>query len=297
MKKVGIILVNYNGTEDTIECIKSIEESSYKNYKIVVVDNKSLLENLSDLQTFVAQNDNVKLIKSENNLGFAGGNNIGIEFAIDTLNVDYVLLLNNDTLIEKNTIDELLKPFDEEQGCGIVGAKILYYPDIDRIWYAGGKINWKTFTSLHYGEGEIDNGKYDNLSKVDFITGCVMMIKRQVIDDVGYLPEEYFMYYEDMDYCIATSEKNYSLYYNPKAIVYHKVSASSGGEDSPFSIKYGTRNRIYFMKKYKNKVTKTCFLGAKMYFYITRLIKVIINIFTLKFQNNKAIFLGLTDNM
>lgn len=294
MEKVSIILVNYNGSKDTIECIESILKSTYKNFCIIIVDNKSYKYEFDLLNNYILSENNSKiiLIKGDYNLGFAGGNNIGIKEALK-LNSDYVFLLNNDTLIEKNTIEYILRDINNIKNCGIIAPKICYYPDTKRIWYAGGRINWRKCVTIHLGEKKIDNGNYDKIKKTDFITGCAMFIKLDVVKKVGFMPKEYFMYFEDVDYCEMIKKAGYYLYFDGNAKIYHKVSASSGGEESAFSIEYGTRNRKYFITKYKKEMGIFNYISSMFYLYLTRIIKIIIFAFKGDTDKMHAVINGL----
>ncbi len=262
-EKIFIILLNYKGYDDTVECIKSLENINYKNYKIVVVDNNSPDNSYTKL--YKEFGEAYIFIKARENGGFAKGNNLGIKYAIDH-GADYILLLNNDTLVHKDLIEELLKPFKEEENLGLTTGKIYYEEKRDTLWFAGGVFNEKRFYGMHLGQGHKDNGDYDKPGEITFSTGCLMMIRKEVFYKLGYLPEEYFMYYEDVDFCIKLREAGYRLWYNPRAIIYHKVSASTGGEESPFALEWNTRNRIILSKKYKKNL---------MFFYITRVIVVL----------------------
>lgn len=290
--KVIIILLNYCGTEDTLNCIASLEQIEYDNYEILVVDNASP-DNSYEILKEALKDTPHTLLKSEFNGGFAKGNNIGIEYAMNH-GADYVLLLNTDTLVEKDFLTNLMECYENYPEAGIVGSKILYESKRDYIWYGGGDIDFKRFYGYHYGEKHRDEGQYDKECEVNFITGCVMLIGRDVIKKVGGLPEEYFMYFEDADYCVQVKDAGYKLYYCPNAIVYHKVSASTGGEESPFGIKWGTRNRIIFMSKFKNKVSKINYLKANIFFYLTRIIKALSYFSHGKFEKVKALKEGIT---
>ena len=149
----------------------------------------------------------------------------------------------------------------------------MYNPQKNIIWYGGGYIDWFKFIGVHNGMRQLDNGQCDDEKEIDFMTGCSMLIKREVFEKAGLLSEDYFMYFEDLDFCVKLRNAGYKIWYNPKAIIYHKVGLSSGGEESPFSIEWGTRNRLLFMKKYKNHVSIFKFLLSKMFFYSTRVIK------------------------
>ncbi len=286
---LAIILLNYNGYKDTINCINSIKKSQkIYNYKIIVVDNNSTDNSLE----FLEKIENIKLIKSNSNDGFAAGNNIGIKYALDN-NYKYILLLNNDTEIDSLALFNLLESADSDDKIGIMGARIMYFNNKELINYCGGKIDWLSCTAVHYNI----NQPYINLSKgssvyTDFITGCCMLIKAEVFKNVGMLPEEYFMYYEDADFCVKVKEKGYELGLCENAIIYHKVSASSGGNQSAFSIKWATRNRMLFMKKYK-KYTKGVF--SWLFFYVTRIIVSFIYIFSGKIDLFKAMLSGIKE--
>lgn len=270
-KRVSIILLNYKGTKDTLECIKSLEEIDYDNFDIIVVDNNSPDDSYEVLKRELGEKHT--LIKAEDNGGFAKGNNLGVRHALKN-GSDFVLLLNNDTLVEKDFLTEIMRCYETHEKVGIVSCKILYESRRDLIWFGGGELNLKRFYGAHYGEGEKDSNKFDQEKEITFATGCVMLVPRQVIEKVGYLPEEYFMYYEDADYCLRVQEEGYKIYYCPKARVYHKVSASTGGEASPMAIKLNTRNRMIFMEKFKQKVSNSAYKKAKCFFYATRLIKI-----------------------
>ncbi|MBZ9625467.1 glycosyltransferase family 2 protein [Clostridium sp. FP2] len=242
---IYIILLNYNGYKDTIECVRSIEKINYKNYRIVIVDNNSKDGSEKILK---GEFKKYKIIQTNSNKGFAGGNNIGIKYAIQE-GAQYVLLLNNDTLVEveflTNLIDETL---NVEEKPGISIGKIYYNHGIRRIWYAGGGINYFKGESFQIGCGETDNGQYDRKKNVDFATGCMMLIDKEVIEKVGYLSEEYFLYYEDTDYCMKVSKAGYKILYCPKSLIYHKVSASTVVLSETYQF-YMCRNRYLFIKR------------------------------------------------
>jgi GT2 family glycosyltransferase len=269
LPSIYIILINYNGYKDTIECVQSLRKINYENYKIIIVDNASTDDSIFHLKNSLKE---CILIESKYNFGFAGGNNLGIQYALKT-NAEYILLLNNDTIVEPNFLGNMIEPLYNDKNIGIVGSKIMYYPQKNVIWYGGGKIDWFKFVGVHFGMKEIDKGQCDNSKEIDFMTGCCMLIKKEVFEKVGLLADEYFMYFEDVDYCVRSKQAGYKIWYNHKAVIYHKVGLSAGGEESPFSIKWGTRNRILFMKKYRNKTSILNFACSFLFFYTTRIIK------------------------
>lgn len=269
-KKVSIILLNYKGTKDTLSCIESLEKIEYDNFEIIIVENDSPDDSYEVLSEAIGNKHT--LVKSPSNGGFAKGNNIGINYALEK-GTDFVLLLNNDTLVEKDFLREMVNCYHKNKAVGMVGCKILYESRRDLIWYGGGELNLKRFYGLHHGEGQKDCEEFNIEKEVTFNTGCVMLIPREVIQKVGTLPEEYFLYYEDVDYSLTVQEAGYRIFYCPRAVVYHKVSASTGGEESPFAVEWNTRNRIIFMNKFKHKVSRLEFFKAKSFFYSTRIIK------------------------
>lgn len=250
-ENICIILVNYNGYDDTVECIKSIENSDYDNYKIVLVDNGSKDKNKILNDSYI--NNVADVIISEENLGFSGGNNLGIKYAQEKYNPEYYLLLNNDTVITKDTISNLKKGFDFDSKAGIITGKIYYFSKPQTIWAAGGKFNFNTGIADQPELGKIDDGvKYENTCEVSFATGCTMLISRQVIHTVGYLEENYFLYAEDTDYCCRVLNAGFKIVYVGKALIYHKVSASTGRQ-SNMQQYYMFRNNCYIIKKYCNR--------------------------------------------
>jgi len=266
MKKISIILLNYNGYDDTIACIESLKKNTNNlNYEIIVVDNDSTDDSFQKLSNV----DGITLLDSGNNGGFSYGNNVGIKFAIDN-GADYIYLLNNDTIVNDNTISNLYEVM-ETSDIDILGSRIMYYDNQDLIQYLGGTINWNKVTAIHNYEREKYDFQIDNIIETDFITGCSMFIKRNVFEKIGLLPEEYFMYCEDLDFCIKAKESNLKLAVCTNSVVYHKVSSSSGGENTPFSLKWGNRNRYIIMNKYK-KYTN---FYTKIIFYLTRYILIV----------------------
>ena len=261
MSKVGIILVNYNGFNDTIKCIESLSQITYPEYAIIVVDNNSSDDSYEQLSKLDIQN--YFLIKSDENVGFSGGNNIGINYA-KILQCEYVLLLNNDTLVDKDFLSALVSCAEKNDNCVAVTGKIYYACDKKRIWYAGGSFNQITGRSVHYGIHSIDNGQFDSEKEVSFITGCCMLMPMELIDQVGLMEEKYFLYCEDIDYCCRIRAKELKMVYDPKAIIYHKVSASTGKLHN-LSTYYTVRNKRIIIDNYLSGINK---IIARMYNYL-----------------------------
>ncbi len=243
--KVAIIIVNWNGLKDTHECLDTVKKISYSNYEVVVVDNGSEKYDADILEKIFK--DEIIIIRSRENLGFAGGNNIGMRYALER-GAEYILLLNNDTAVDKNFLSEMVDAASADKNIGMVGPKIYFYSDLNRIWFAGGKINRLLTKGEMVGYGQIDKGQYDTAKETDFITGCCLLVKKQVIEKIGFLPEEYFLYYEDTDWCLNARRNGFKCVYAPKAEIWHKASVGLG-LGSPAYIYYNIRNGLLLAKR------------------------------------------------
>ncbi|MCX0371808.1 glycosyltransferase family 2 protein [Clostridium perfringens] len=295
-KKVSIILVNYNTANDVIECLKSLSSIDYKNFDVIIVDNNSKKEEVKRLENIVVKYSWAELVKSGKNGGFAFANNIGINIA-KKRNSDYILLLNSDTEVKPDFLGYLVDAIERDFSKNAISVgKINYYFDKNKIWYAGGVIDWNKYIGKHIGENEIDNGQFNITKKVDFATGCVMLINAKLNININ-LPEEYFMYYEDVDFSARIIELGYNIIYEPKSVIYHKVGASGGGEGSPFTLKWSNRGRYIFMNKYKHNVSKIRFQFIKLKFYITRFIKVLDMLVKMEPNKAKAIIIGTIEGI
>ena len=243
--KVAIILLNWNRFLDTVECIESVYKIDYANYKIIVVDNGSNDDSVRNLR---GRFDQIHLIENRNNLGYAEGNNVGIRHALKN-GVDYVWLLNNDTVVDPHALTAMIDLAVRNREIGILGSKIYYFDKPDILWFAGATIDWKRAISAHIGRLEKDVGQYENEKEVERVTGCSMLIRREVLENVGLFDEKFFLYAEEVDLCVRARKKGYRNYYVPKSIVYHKVSISSGESSGPVFDYYNTRNFLYLIWK------------------------------------------------
>lgn len=243
---VAIILVNYNGFKDTVECVESIRKIDYPNYRIVVVDNGS--DEVPNKDQILYLQENTHYISIENNLGFSGGNNVGILWSIKK-GYPYILLLNNDTIVSSQLLDILVHAAEEKEKVGIIGGKILFYQSPDRIWFGGGALNTKYGHGSHEDYGQHNQKDTGEIRRVTFLTGCLMFIPKDVFIDIGLLNEDYFLYAEDTDFCCRVMNKGYNLWFCENSLVYHKVSASTG-KGSAKTQYYMLRNSLYLSKKY-----------------------------------------------
>ena len=296
-KSVGVVLLNWNGVELTIACIESLLCGLLIPDHIVVVDNAST-DGSADM--IEAKFQQVQIIRNAENLGFAGGNNIGIQQLIKQ-NVDYIWVLNNDTEIDKKCLDELVKFMAGEPGVSGCCGKILYDNPHDKIWYAGATLNKYTLKSKHRGELEIDKGQYNDPDATPFITGCCMFVRKLAWKCVGGFDEQFFAYSEDLDWCLRAGNLGLKLRYVPRAIIYHKVSATfkktttqkSGGTSSPFAIYLVSRNRMFLIRKHAKNgfqfLVSTILYFTWNFYYGTALI------FLLRINKLKSLTKGIID--
>lgn len=272
---VGVILLNYKGLTDTLECIGSLKNINTSNFsmKIIVVDNDSQdgsAQKLSKLK-------GIEFIKSSSNTGFSGGNNIGIKEALRE-NLTYVLILNNDTYTDKSFLKELISAAKYGD---IITPKIYFAPGYEFhkerysknqkgkvIWYAGGEIDWNNILGRHLGVDEIDRGQHQKRKNIEFATGACMLVKSEVFKKIGFLDEAYFLYLEDMDFSVRAIRAGFKIIYEPKSVLWHKNASASGGSGSSLQNYFISRNRLLFAFKYapirtKFSLVKHIFLQAK----------------------------------
>lgn len=271
MKIVWIILVNYNSDENIGLCLSSIKNLRRDTYslEVVIVDNKSKENSLLFLKKFIkSEIPYAKLIESKKNMGFSGGNNIGINYAVKN-NADYVILLNPDTKVDKNLVEELLSEMEKDNQVGIVVPKIYFEKGFEFhkekytkdqlgkvIWYAGGKIDWDNVIGFHRGVDEVDKEQYDTILETELATGCCMLVKTEIFKKVGLLDERYFLYYEDADFSMRVKKSGYRIQFVPKAVLWHKNAGSTGGSGSDLQDYFITRNRMLFARTYASVKSK-----------------------------------------
>jgi len=261
--KVVIVVLNWNGKRVTVECLESLNEIDYTNYEILLVDNGSTD---GSQECFRARYPEIALLENKANLGFAEGNNVGIRRAIDW-HADYVLLLNNDTSVNEGFLSELVRVAESNSRIGFVGPKI-YYDDChgqrDVIAFAGGHINLWIGKARNIGDGEKDRGQYDDIKEVSYIQGACFLAKREVVQRIGLLDSTLFAYWEETDWCMRGCRAGYSSVFVPRAKIWHKIAASSGGVRSTY---YMTRNLFWFMKKHAARKQYHSFL---VYFFFVQ---------------------------
>ena len=267
--KIGIVIVNYNGEKYQNDALKTIYESSYDNFEVVIVDSGSKDNSIAMAKELYPH---VHYLLQEENVGVAKGNNIGIHYAIEELKTDYVLLLNNDIELHKDTIRYLMETANPDT---IVVPKIYYYDPKDMLWFAGGAMVWKKGESEHWGNFETDCGQYDVQKTITYSPTCCMLIHKSVFERVGFIDETVFMYFDDTDFCARVNKAGITILYVPKAVLWHKVSSAGGGSDSKVQVYYMTRNKLYYMNKHKSDLK----FPARIFTYSKFLIKYVISPF------------------
>ena len=275
--KVYCIVLNWNGEKYISETIESLlkVDSSGIDFTIVVVDNDS---SDSSVNLITKKYKQVILINNPTNMGYAAGNNIGIKYAIKN-DADYILIVNSDVIVDKNILAEFIKGVKKYPNAGIFGSKIYFAPGFEYhkeryetkdignvIWYAGGIIDWKNVIATHRGVDAVDNGQFDIDLEVDFITGAVMFVKRDVFMKVGLFDVKYAFYYEENDLCQRAVKSGYKLMYLPQARSWH-ANAQSTGIGSPLQDYFISRNRLMFGLKYAPIIAKQALIRESLRIY------------------------------
>jgi len=269
MQKIAVVTVNYNTADDTTAFLHSLKQVKIPDIELstIVVDNGSdeaykLPENLK----------NTSLIRSETNTGFSGGYNIGMKEALKQ-GADYILIVNNDTVMDPDMITNLLKVLESDPKIGLTTPKIYfakghefhkdrYKPhELGKVfWYAGGRTDWNNVMSIHRGIDEVDHGQYDKTEEIDFASGCCMLFKREVLEKVGLLDDRYFLYFEDADLNERVKRGGYKVYYVPSAKLIHINAASTGGAGNVLHDYFITRNKMLFGMTYAPVRTKVALI-------------------------------------
>lgn len=243
--RIVVIILNWNGLDDTLECLHSVMRIDYPSYDIYVADNGSTDGSIPGIR---AQFPALKLIENGANLGFAEGNNRAIQQAIDT-DAEFVLLLNNDTVIDSNLLSAFVRAAEMFPDGGVFGPKIYHYGEKEKIWYAGGYWDASTLSFEEKGAGCRDEGQFDQLAETEWVIGCAMFIRADVFRKIGLLEAKFFLNSEEIDFCSRAQRAGFSCVFVPDAQVWHKISVSFGGEHSPMKEYFSARNRLLWAKR------------------------------------------------
>jgi len=290
---VSIISVNYNQEEATLEMLESLEHSDYPNFEVILVDNGSKVDpGPSVLSRFPG----TKYIRSEENLGFAGGNNLALPLAKG----DYLFYINNDTEIIPGVIKQLVYQFRNLPNLGLISPKILYHPSVAQgrenlIQYAGTTaVHPLTARNKTFGEGQIDNGQFRMAETTAYAHGAAMMCSREVIEKVGALPELFFLYYEELDWCEQITRAGYQIYIDPSVGIFHKESLAVG-RDSPMKTYFLNRNRLLFVRRNRSFFQILGYLIFLVCFTIPK--NTLVHLLKGEFGHIKALFKALFWNV
>lgn len=284
--KIFVVILNWNGKEFILQCLDSVRKlkTNGGELEIVVVDNAStdgsaelVEQRYKDLPAGKAS---IKILRNKENLGFAEGNNVGIKYALED-SADFVLILNPDTIVDKDLIVQLIKVHKSDHQIGVVGPKIYFAPGYEFhkerykpeergrvIWYAGGLMDWQNVLASHRGVDEVDVGQYNRIEETDFISGCAMLVRKEVFDKIGLLDAKYFLYWEDNDFCQRAKKAGFKLIYVPEVKMFH-LNAGSSASGSPLQEYYITRNRLLFGLRYASLRTKLALIKESFKLLIT----------------------------
>lgn len=240
-----IIILNWNGWRDTLACVASCRKLTWQNYRIVIVDNGS-----SDGSEAILRREltDIEIIQAGDNLGFAGGNNIGIRRAQE-YGADYVWLINNDAMVDPDALGELVRSLHDNPSAAMAGSKIYYYDTPATIWFAGGAWQKGRLRLRQRGANQVDKGQFEKTCLVGAVSGCSMLVRVSAIEKIGLMDESYFLYWEDTDWCARAWEQKYEVLFAPASHVWHKVSASIGAHTEP-QYYYLIRNGLHFCMRH-----------------------------------------------
>lgn len=245
--RVAVVVLDWNGGDDTFGCIASVCASRWQPVDVWLVDNASRHPVLDEV---ARRHPGVRTIANPANLGYAGGNNVGLRAAL-AAGADWVLVLNNDARLEPGTIDELLAVARTDPRIAAVGAKILRLEEPDRLWMAWGEVDYRQSLVRLIGAGERDDGRFAAERDVEWVSGCAILLSRRALEAFGPFDEEYFAYHEEVDWCASARERGFRVVYAPRAVVLHRGQASSGGNAFVSRRQYLTaRNMVRFVRRH-----------------------------------------------
>lgn len=255
--KVTIIILNWNGKEDTLECLSSVSNINYFNYELVIVDNGSSDDSVDSIRSQFPQ---VHIIETGKNLGFAEGNNVGIRYAL-SCGADYILVLNNDTWVEKDFLKHLVSEAVNTDNQFVYGSAIYYAEPDNMIWFAGAKWNNDKLTF----DFPLQNSLSDHLPsrpfESDYICGAALFFHRSIPEQIGLLDEKFFLVWEESDWCYRARKAGYPSLIVPDSKIWHKIGVSFGSESSPLRLFFSARNRLLWIEKNRSRrlAIKTAF--------------------------------------
>lgn len=242
---VYVVILNNNRRDDTLACLDSVYRSDYQNFRVIMLDNGSTDGSVDVVR---ASYSDVQIVLLTANSGYAGNNNVGIKLALEQ-GAEWVLVLNDDTVLDPACLSTMIRIATEDPTIGVAGPMVYHFDEPDVIQSAGGILG-KYWQSDHLGKNELDQGQYSSPHVVEWISGCAILVRRIAIEQAGMLDEDYFLYWEETEWCVRISRKGWKIIQVPKAHLWHK-GVKRNYEPKPFFMYYGTRNHLLTLKKHK----------------------------------------------
>lgn len=282
--KLYIIILNWNGGKYLLSCLNSLRKvkSKIARLEFLIVDNNSTDASVKNV---IKKFPNIKIIKNLKNLGYSGGNNVGIKYALKQ-GADYILLLNPDTQVDNKFIDPLLESLEKNKKNGIAGPKTYKKSLSSKLISNAGNFLDRYLNGKDLGNGKLDKGQYDSVFLTDYVSGTAMLIKKIVFKKIGYFDERFFLYYEDVDFCLRAKVKGFESCFVQKSLIFHKGSVNTV-VGSPLHTYYNTRNRLLFLKKYSSLIPKI--------FEVIKLMKIVLRFIIKRRKNDKYVLLAIGD--
>jgi GT2 family glycosyltransferase len=244
--KVVIIILHFDSRDTLTECLRSCQRISHPNHEIIIVKtglrSNLRLASMQDIASSVS-----KIINTKENVGYARGNNLGIQDALSH-KADYVLLLNDDTIVSPNFLEILVEVGERSPDIGMLGPKIYYFDEPNKVWFAGAGFDYQTCRVIAPASDQVDQGEDSVPFESDYITGCALLVKRAAIERIGLLDERFFLYWEDVDWGLRAKKARLTNLVVPSSHIWHKVSVSIGGPDSPLKAYHKTRSHLLIAK-------------------------------------------------
>lgn len=281
------IVLNTNHREDTLQCLASLEQNTYENHKIILLDNASSDGSVEAVKSLLPE---VQIVELEQNLGYAGNNNVGIQVAMNQ-GADWVFVLNEDTLLDPDCLARLVSAGESDSGIGILGPMVYHYDEPTIIQSAGGRMD-KFYRGWHSGQDELDQGQFQQPHAVEWITGCGILVRRAVIEQVGMVDERFFYYVEEFEWCVRAREAGWKIIHVPQAKLWHK-GVQRNYQPKPSVTYYATRNRLLLLYKHRAPLMAwVVTLGQFLRTYLSWTIK---PKWRSKFEHRNAMWQGFVD--
>lgn len=239
------VVLNTNHREDTLQCLSSLKQNTYENHKIILLDNASIDGTIDAVRSYLPE---VQIIELQHNLGYAGNNNVGIETALEQ-GADWVFVLNEDTILAPDCITHLVSVGESDPTIGIIGPMVYHHNEPGIIQSAGGRMD-KYYRGWHLGQDDRDQGQFQLPHSVDWISGCGIMVRRALIEQVGDIDERFFYYVEEFDWCVRAKKAGWQIFHVPQAKLWHK-GVQRNYQPKPSVTYYATRNNLLILSKHR----------------------------------------------